>query len=83
MIDVNGNADAGRHEDRIEALGLAFHEPLADLVTAAGDSLPSTKVPASPVMLLVTPPASLTTDVVSAAAAACAAAWMAMTRFVA
>ena len=27
-VDVNGDAGAGWHEDRIEALGLAFQKPL-------------------------------------------------------
>ena len=36
-VHMNGDGGTGRDEDRIKALGLAFQEPLAHLVAAAGD----------------------------------------------
>jgi len=38
-IDMNSDASASRHEDRIEALGLALLEPLSSLFAATGDGL--------------------------------------------
>ena len=38
-IDVDGKRRAGRHEHRIEALGLAFEQPLGNRVAAAGHGL--------------------------------------------
>ena len=38
-VDVDGNRRAGRHENGIEALGLAFEQPLGHLVAATRDGL--------------------------------------------
>jgi hypothetical protein len=38
-VDVNGDAGAGWHEDRIKALGLALLEPFRNFIATAGDGL--------------------------------------------